>query len=137
MKTQTEKMFSVSFWRRPTEDEAGPQLEYAVFEARTRAQAIKQAHQVARTRGWRALVILEGPGGATEFLRRHVSPRHNVGDIVAVYQKPVTRELYEGHARLEKFILCEGDGLERWVVRFAAQQIGQYEEECHERTIAP
>lgn len=60
--------------------------------------------------------------------------RHAKGDILPIYQKPITREDLEGTARLEQFIGALSDGVERWRVRFVAGN--GYEEETYERIIA-
>jgi len=41
------------------------------------------------------------------------------GDVVKIYQKPITKEDYEGTAILvEEYRADEGDGLSMWVVHF-------------------
>jgi len=48
-----------------------------------------------------------------------------VGDKVKVYQKPITREDYEGIATLIELIrLDERDGLNRWLVHFQDDEPG-------------
>jgi len=59
--------------------------------------------------------------------------RHTKGDILPIYQKPITKEDYEGHARLEKF-LGHDEGLERWLVRFVVDgRMGGYEAQTYQR----
>lgn len=48
------------------------------------------------------------------------------GDIVTIYQDPVTQKNPEGQARLTRLIAPDdGDGMSRWVVRFLDDDSGQ------------
>jgi hypothetical protein len=40
------------------------------------------------------------------------------GDIVEVYEDPITREKLEGKARLHEFHFTTNDGLEYWEIEF-------------------
>lgn len=54
------------------------------------------------------------------------------GDIVKIYQKPITKEDFEGKARLvEQYREDDGDGLSIWFVHF----LTDYPEETYLRTI--
>lgn len=47
------------------------------------------------------------------------------GDLVKIYQKPITKEDYEGEARLVKRIPFNLPGFERWEVHFVNDMPGQ------------
>ncbi len=56
----------------------------------------------------------------------------SVGDIVAIYQRPLTQQEYEGQAILRRFIgdkeIWNGQIVERWKVQFVGDDAkSQYE----------
>jgi hypothetical protein len=57
----------------------------------------------------------------------------NQGDIVTVYQDPITKQKAEGPADLRRFVAADPDGLQRWMVHF----VGDHAADGYERLIDP
>jgi len=50
------------------------------------------------------------------------------GDVVTIYENPMTMEKIEGEARLVRLLSFLGDNLERWAVHFPGDSPGSYVE---------